>query len=311
MAAARGGRGSKRAHRSKVSRAPFGANCEWLAPALAAPFFDDPILIVGEPGSGKSAVALVIHRNRRRSEPLIVFDCAASDPDAWKAIWRRCTSGSAPAGILLERLSDAQPELQAYLLRSLDACVHPRPHVLATITSGSETTGNGLAGVRRDLLDRIAVRVIHVPALRERGREFDDIVRDLLVELESSRGSSGTTVSDEAMAILRAYRWPGNVRELRNTLARAIMATRGHQLGIEALPSEVFVTTIGSRLHLMERLESTAILSALNLTGGNVSSAAEHLGLSRATLYRRLRSYELMSRAAVRNRAAPSRLRAS
>jgi transcriptional regulator of acetoin/glycerol metabolism len=171
-------------------------------------------------------------------------------------------------------------------------------------------SGNGLAAVRRDLLDRIAVRLVHVPALRERGREFDEIVRELLVELDSPLGS-GTTVSDEAMAALRAYRWPGNVRELRNTLARAIRGTRGHHLGIEALPSEVFVSTIGRRLHLMERLESAAIMGALSLTGGNVSSAAEHLGLSRATLYRRLRSYELLSRAAMRNRTPPTKLRAS
>src|SRR5260370_14252256 len=109
--------------------------------------------------------------------------------------------------------------------------------------------------------------------MRERSREFDNIVRDLLAEPESSQGSGRRTVSDEAMAILRAYRWPGNVRQLRNLLARAIRATRSHQLGIEALPSEVFVSTIGRRLHLMERLESAAILGALNLTGGNVSTA--------------------------------------
>lgn len=311
MAAAWEGRGSKRRHRSKLSRAPFGVTCEWLTPALAASFSDDPVLIVGEPGSGKSTVARLIHRNRRRAEPLTVFDCAASDPAAWEAMWRRFTLANGPTSILLERLNDAEPELQACLLRALDAEVPFRLHVLATVTAESDSFANVLAGVRRDLLDRISVRVLHVPALRERSREFDDILRELLSELESSRGSSGTRVNDEAMATLRAYRWPGNVRELRNTLARALRATRSHQVGIEALPSEVFVSTIGRRLHLMERLESAAILGALNLTGGNVSSAAEHLGLSRATLYRRLRSYKLLSRAAVRNRTSPSRLRAS
>jgi DNA-binding NtrC family response regulator len=266
---------------------------------------------VGEAGTGKSAVALLIHRNRRRSEPFMVFDCAASDPEAWEATWRRCTAGGAAAGILLERLNDAQPQLQACMLRSLDAALQPGPHILATITSDQETSRNGLSAVRRDLLDRIAVRVVHVPPLRERGREFDHIVHELLADIDRSQGSAGTTVSDEAMVILRAYRWPGNVRQLRNLLARAMRATRSHQLGIEALPSEVFVSTIGRRLHLIERLESAAILGALNLTGGNVSSAAEHLGLSRATLYRRLRSYELLSRATGRGRTPPRRLRAS
>lgn len=307
----RDGRGSPGVARSKLACAPFAANCDWLTPALGASASDDPVLIVGEAGSGKSAVALLIHRNRRRAEPLVVFDCAASDPEAWEAMFRRSDLGSAPASILLERLNDAQPQLQACLLRSLDASLHLRPYILATVTSGPETVGNGLGGVRRDLLDRIAVRVIHVPALRERGREFDNIVRELLAELESSQASPGTTVSDEAMSILRAYRWPGNVRQLRNMLARSIRATRSRQLGIEDLPSEVFVSTVGRRLHLMERLESAAILGALNLTGGNVSSAAEHLGLSRATLYRRLRSYELLSKATLGGRTPSSRLRAS
>jgi sigma-54 dependent transcriptional regulator, acetoin dehydrogenase operon transcriptional activator AcoR len=310
VAAGIGSRDSMEAHWSKVACAPFTPTSEWLTPAFAASESHDPVLIVGEPGSGKSALALVIHRNRRRSGPLMVFDCAASEPDAWEAIFHRCTSGSSVASILLERLNDAQPQLQAYLLRSLDASLQKRPHILATITSGFETSWGGV-GVRRDLLDRVAVRVIHVPALRERGREFENIVREVIDELESSQGPRGITVSDQAMAILRAYRWPGNVRELRNLLARAMRATRSHQLGIEALPTEVFMSTIGRRLHLLERLESAAILGALNLTGGNVSSAAEQLGLSRATLYRRLRSYELLNRAVVRGRGRSRSLRQS
>src|SRR5260370_42638544 len=99
--------------------------------------------------------------------------------------------------------------------------------------------------------------------MRERSREFDKIVRDLLAEPESSQGSGRRTVSDEAMAILRAYRWPGNVRQLRNLLARAIRATRSHQLGIEALPSEAFVSTIGRPLQLMERMGIAAVSCAV------------------------------------------------
>ena len=302
------GRRSMGAQHLKLASAPFAPSSEWLAPAFAAAGSEDPVLILGEPGSGKSALALLIHRNRKTGGPLVVFDCAASGPEAWEVTWQQDTSGGAESTILLERLNDAQPLLQAYLLRSLDSESQARPRILATITPGVEIPVEGL-GVRRDLLDRIAVRVIHVPALRERGRAFDSIVRELIDEIKGPGEPGQITVGEQAMAVLRAYRWPGNVRELRNILARAMRAARGVQLGVETFPAEVFMSTIGRRLHLLERLESAAILGALDLTGGNVSSAAEHLGLSRATLYRRLRSYELLSRAAIRDRTEANGLR--
>lgn len=110
--------------------------------------------------------------------------------------------------------------------------------------------------MRRELLDTIAVRVFHIPPLRERGREFNNIVREILEEVGTAQGLPGIKASEPAMSALRGYRRPGNVRELRNILARAVAATRSRELGIQALPAEVLVGTIGKRLHLLERLET-------------------------------------------------------
>jgi len=304
MTASAYGRSSDGVRRGRVDCSPFAMAAEWVALALSAAQSRDPVLISGEPGSGKSALASVIFRNSGLPGPMAVFDCAASQPGEWEATWRQCLSQGFASTVLLERVNDAQPLLQAYLLRTLDAPKSPvRPRILATATS-NRAVSREMLEVRRDLLDRIAMRVIHVPPLRERRRDFDPIVHDLLNEVGSLHGVGGKLkVSDQAMAALRAYNWPGNVRELRNVLARAVAATRGHELGIKALPAEIVAGTISKPLHLLERLETDAILGALTLTGGNVSSAAQHLGLSRATLYRRLHAYELLGRA-----VAPLRL---
>ena len=103
-------------------------------------------------------------------------------------------------------------------------------------------------------------------------------------------------ISKEALAVLQTYQWPGNVRQLQNALRRAFLLRPRGQIDIEVLPSELVLGAAEPRFGLIEQLEGEAILRTLQSTGGNVSKAALIMGLSRATVYRRLHAYRAQGR---------------
>ena len=100
-------------------------------------------------------------------------------------------------------------------------------------------------------------------------------------------------ISDQALTVLASYRWPGNVRQLQNVLYRALALRPRAWIDVRTLPAEIVANAGSRQLGRIEQLEVDAILGALRTTGGNVSRAAEHLGLSRATVYRRLHAYQM------------------
>jgi transcriptional regulator of acetoin/glycerol metabolism len=221
-----------------------------------------------------------------------VIDCASVDD--WPACQRLFSPG-AEGTVLLERLLDLPPSLQARLVGLLDSEDPPsQPRILATVSVDTEAELRGRA-LRQDLLDRLAVHVIRVPPLRERADEIADIALEIARELRGV-GYMSQLISSEAHAALRAYRWPGNVRELRNVLRRAISLRPHGQIDIEALPPNLALAVAEPRFGLIEQLEGEAILRTLHSTGGNVSKAAHVMGLSRATVYRRLHAYRAQGR---------------
>jgi len=267
--------------------APFKAAARWLAPARASLRSSEPILIIGESGSGKSAVAAALHRNTSGAE-LRVIDCASLDEltDCQRVLTRR-----GHGIVLIERLLDLQPSLQARLVGLLDADgPPPRPRIVATAAVGSEADLRSRA-LRQDLLDRLAVHLIRVPPLRERGDEIQDLALEIVRDLTRDGGYMTQPISKEALAALQTYQWPGNVRQLQNVLRRALVLRPRGQIDIEALPPELVLGAAEPRFGLIEQLEGEAILRTLQSTGGNVTKAALVMGLSRATVYRRLHAY--------------------
>jgi len=270
---------------------PFKATAAWLAPARACLASSEPVVIIGGPGSGKSAVAAAVHRSSGASS-LRVIDCASLDD--W-ATCRRLLSPGAEGIVLLKRLLDLSPSLQARLVGVLDSDNPPfRPRILATACVDSEAELRARP-LRQDLLDRLAVHVIRVPPLRERTDEIGAIALEIASELRG-RGYLAQPISNEAHAALRAYQWPGNVRQLRNVLRRAISLRPHGQIDLESLPPNLALAAAEPRFGLIEQLEGEAILRTLQSTGGNVSKAAHVMGLSRATVYRRLHAYRAQGR---------------
>jgi DNA-binding NtrC family response regulator len=144
--------------------------------------------------------------------------------------------------------------------------------------------------VRSELVDRLAVSAILVPPLRDRRDEIPEMARRSLNGVSANLLPMGERIRPDAMRALQRYGWPGNVRQLENVLRRALEMRPRQPIHATALPAEILAQAVSGPRGGIERIELEAILSALAESGGNVTMASKQLGISRATVYRRLRS---------------------
>jgi transcriptional regulator with PAS, ATPase and Fis domain len=144
---------------------------------------------------------------------------------------------------------------------------------------------------RKDLYFRINVFPIVIPPLRERPENIPGLSSYILKNM----GSVNTTPSPEIIAFLQQYQWPGNIRELRNILERALLLSQGQQLSLEhfqALESHTSPAPENKNSSKLEQIEEAHIRATINQFGGNTQKAAEFLGISRATIYRKLKKMQ-------------------
>jgi sigma-54 dependent transcriptional regulator, acetoin dehydrogenase operon transcriptional activator AcoR len=128
-----------------------------------------------------------------------------------------------------------------------------------------------------------------VAPLRERGSELADLVAEILADLAGGRTPPRCTPA--ALVALRAHPWPGNVRELRRVLATALVAAPGAAVDLRHLPEGYRVESPRRPLALLESTERDVIVAALEAAGGRKDRAAQALGISRATIYRKIRRF--------------------
>ncbi len=269
---------------------------------------DTTVLIEGESGAGKELVARALHRRSRRSEgPFIAVNCAGL-PESLVASQlfghkrgaftgavqdQRGLFEAAHGGTLfLDEIGDVPPGVQTSLLRVLQdknvtrlGDTAPRKVdvrvIVATHRDLNEEVSEGR--FRADLLYRIRVARVRLPPLRERRKDIPLLVEHFIADLRAEIGKPVRHVSNAAMRVLTGYGWPGNVRELRSALEFAVIRARGSSIEPSDLPPELEAAPADS-----EEAERRRYEDALQSSGGNRTRAAELLGVSRATFYRRL-----------------------
>ncbi|MBI1862387.1 MAG: sigma-54-dependent Fis family transcriptional regulator [Deltaproteobacteria bacterium] len=280
---------------------------------------DWPVLILGETGVGKELIARYIHRlSSRASHPLLTLNASALPPQLFESelfgyekgafsgamtskpgLFRAAHRGT----LLLDEIGDMDPGLQSKLLRTLESgevrsvgstrTDHVDVRVIAS-TNADLFQAVSSGAFRHDVLERISVLRLEVPPLSDRPEDIPLIANHLC---QTQRLS----ITPEALQLLKDYDWPGNVRQLRNVLVRAGAMSRNQisslqidQLVIEErrrFPKAVHADRDVSRLTLAD-IERQFIESKIRLCQGNKKLAAKELGISKSTLFEKIRKYK-------------------
>ena len=279
---------------------------------------DSTVLIEGETGTGKELVARAIHRlGHRRDHPFVAVNCAGlSEELATSQLFghrRGSFTGAvndqqglfeaAHGGTLfLDEIGDLPMRVQTKLLRVLEERSvlrlgesQPRTVDVRVLAATHRDLACEAAEerFRQDLLYRIRVARVRLPALRERREDLPLLVRTFLADLVAATGKRVDGIDDQAMALLLDYGWPGNVRELRNALEYAVIHSPSSVIQTDDLPPELLEVMPPADQEGPDLTDVDRLRMALRRARGNRTRAAALLGISRATLYRRLRELGL------------------
>lgn len=288
-----------------------------------------PVLIAGESGTGKELVARAMHfRGTFADRPFVAVDCGSLVPTLIESELFGHEKGaftgamrskpglfqSANGGtIFLDEIGELPLEMQAKLLRFLqEKEVRPvgsnnkfKVDVRVIAATNRDLESEYRAGrFRKDLYFRLNVVTIQLPALRDRRSDIPMLTHWFL---DRYANGAGAQVTSAAMKCLLQYDWPGNVRELENCIERAITLGDGRIIDVADLPPAVFsaspvAETAGTPTHSqlsatdLEEIERTTIQRVFQQVKGDKVVAGKMLGISRATLYRKLKRYNISPR---------------
>jgi len=283
---------------------------------------DVPVLITGETGTGKELVARAIHDlSTRRNGNFGAVNCATLTEELFsaeffghskgaftgavkdhKGLVERCDGGT----LLLDEVADLGLANQVKLLRVLQEGSFTRvggEKLLRSDFRVVSATNRDLAAMvrtsqfREDFFYRLNVFPIRVPSLRERTDDLPLLARNVLVRNAQTLNLSGEppSVTAGALALMARYEWPGNVRELENVIVRAAIRAAGGpiearhiELGEGVAPEESW-----AELKTLEQVEGEHVARVLEACAGNLKRSAEVLGISRTTLYAKVKKYGL------------------
>ena len=295
---------------------------------------DVPVLVRGETGTGKELVASALHAlSRRREGPLRAINCAALPPALLESELFGHVKGAFTGAVkdtpghfqlahrgtlFLDEIAELPLELQAKLLRVLETRTvlpvgarEPVPVDVRIVSATHRALRRDVeAGrFRADLMYRLRVIPVFLPALRERPRDIGLLVERIVDELnQRARDNGGTAprrqvtrVTPDALGLLLRHDWPGNIRELRNVLTYAFIMGDGPDLKAGELPPEIgAIRALGDTERATGDVapaddEAARIKWALGEHAGHLGRAAEALGLSRTTLWRRMKGLGLLA----------------
>lgn len=280
---------------------------------------ESPILIQGATGAGKGVLARWLHDNGPRAEEAFVdVNCAALSREFLETELFGHRKGAFTGAtamkvgllevahrgtVFLDEIGDVDPQVQPKLLKVLEEKRFRRlgdvrdQHVdVRLITATHQNLGDLVREqrFRSDLYYRISTVPLRIPALRERGEDVPMLAHRLLESLAAELGRGAVHLSTDAVHALQAYPWPGNIRELRNVLERALLLSEGRTLERSHLrfdaPPEAGPPSPPDDLTLAE-VERQYIERVLRQKGGRVRLAAQMLGVSRSSLYDKIKRY--------------------
>ncbi|RDV38150.1 sigma-54-dependent Fis family transcriptional regulator [Bradymonadaceae bacterium TMQ3] len=289
---------------------------------------ESTVYIHGESGTGKELVARAIHKaSPRAGGPFVKVNCSAlaeglleselfgHEKGAFTGAHKRRLGRFelAEGGtIFLDEIGDIQPSTQLKLLRVLqerefervggEETLHADVRVVtATHRNLREEVARGR--FREDLFYRLHIIPVELPPLRERREDVPALARHFVEKLAERTRSQARRMGEEAMALLTGYEWPGNVRELENVIEHALVFARGESIGVEDLPPalgggtralegmDLSAVEASSLPEVLEALERSLIVAALEKARGIKAETARLLGIKSSALYYKLEKY--------------------
>lgn len=281
---------------------------------------DSAVLITGETGVGKNLAAKEIHRLSKRSDkPFITVNISAVPETMFESELFGYEKGAFTGALKLKRgkfelaeggtvfldeISEVNPQLQVKLLRVIEdkeferlggTTTHKLDVRIIAATNRNLKDMISSGSFRRDLYYRLNIFTIHIPTLRERVEDIEPLVKYFIARYSKRVGKEIHGISEECLQRLKSYDWPGNVRELQNVIERACIQATGPVLNpddFESLRLEFrsILPYKEARALCLENFKRGYISRVLEITGGNITKAAELMGVPRTSLHEMLRN---------------------
>ncbi len=283
---------------------------------------DAPILLLGEPGTGREAFARYLHSlSPRAAQPFVVAVAGSLTDDVAAARLRGSESGEAVqrglyeeaegGSLFINGAEDLSPSVQRMLLADIENGHFTRVGGTQVITldvrflSSAQPGFEARAGVepfRRDLLSQLNVITLRVPPLREYAEDVPELLRYYVDRLVDDAGLRFRRFSVAAQNRLRNYPWPGNIHELKNLVHRLLILKGGEEIGLEEIERELATQQPGNEplvkqdllalplREAREQFERAYLQQQLLICNGKVGQLAKRVGMERTHLYRKLRS---------------------
>lgn len=291
---------------------------------LVAPT-DMSVIIQGESGTGKEYAARALHAQSKRSgKPFIAVDCGALSKDLAASELFGHAKGSFTGAIddkkghfetanggtlFLDEVGNLSYEVQVKLLRALqERTIQPigsnksvKVDVRIITATNEDLKANVNNGeFREDLYHRLNEFKIHLPALRDRGKDLELFINHFISLANSELQRSVRNISQQTKELLLQYDWPGNLRELKNVIKRMVLLSPGDTAEVDSLPDEMIIAInqspkpSGSDLKAINELnEKSIIVETLVKVKYNKSKAAKLLNIDRKTLYSKMERYQI------------------